>query len=71
MLTAAAAGQLGEHEAATKAASELLKLRPDVATTARRDMNKWWRSEEVEHLIEGLRKAGLEVADDESIASSS
>lgn len=61
MLVAAASGQLGEHESAAKAASELLKLRPNVATTLRKDMEKWWISEEVDHLIEGLRKAGLEI----------
>jgi hypothetical protein len=29
----------------------------------RRDYTKWWDSKRVEHLIEGLRKAGLEIPD--------
>jgi len=37
----------------------LLKLRPDFAATVRRNMEKWWKSDYVEHLIDGLRKAGL------------
>lgn len=64
MLTAAAAGLLGERESATKAVTELLKLRPDVGATVRRDMGKWWSAAVVDRLIDGLRKAGLEVTDD-------
>lgn len=62
-MIAAAYGQLGQREAAAKALSELLKLRPDVASTTRSVMKKWWSSEAVEHLIDGLRKAGLEIID--------
>ena len=63
---AAALGQLGQREAALRAVQELLALRPDIATSVRRDYAKWWNSEQVEHLIEGLRKAGLEIADEQS-----
>jgi len=55
-------GQLGEREAARNALRELLALRPDFATTAREELGKWWDPELVEHLIEGLSKAGLEMA---------
>ncbi len=58
---AAAYGQLGEREAAAEAVQELLQLRPDFAAMARHEFAKWWDPEYVEHLIEGLRKAGLDV----------
>jgi serine/threonine protein kinase len=63
---AAALGQLGQREAAQRAVQELLALRPDIATSVHRDYAKWWNPEQVEHLIEGLRKAGLEIADEQS-----
>ena len=59
---AAAYGQLGEREAARNAVRELLAIRPDFAAAARVELAKWWDPELIEHLIEGLRKAGLEVA---------
>ena len=58
---AAAYGQLGERDAAGKALRDLLKLRPDFAATVRKDIEKWWEPEYVERLIDGLRKAGLDV----------
>ena len=61
MMIAAACGQLGEGEAAAKAVQELLKLRPDFASRVRLDIEKWWDSAYVEHLIDGVRKAGLQV----------
>jgi TolB-like protein len=59
---AAANGQLGEREAAGKAVRELLAIRPDFAVVAREELGKWWDPELVEHLIDGLRKAGLEIS---------
>ncbi len=61
---AAALGQLGQREAAEKELRELLALRPDFATAARREYTKWYDSEMVEHMIEGMRKAGLDVPPD-------
>ena len=61
---AAALGQLGRREAAQKAVRDLLTLRPDFATAVRDEFSKWWEPELVEHFIEGLRKAGLETAED-------
>jgi TolB-like protein len=58
---AAALGQLGEREAAAKAVRDLLRVRPDFAATARADIEKWWEPEYVESIIDGWRKAGLEV----------
>jgi tetratricopeptide (TPR) repeat protein len=59
---AAAYGQLGEKESARSAVQDLLTIRPDFAVTARDELRKWWEPQLIEHLIEGLRKAGLEIA---------
>ena len=56
----AAYGQLGQREEAQNSLQDLLALRPDFAAAAREEYAKWWNPEQVEHLIEGLRKAGLE-----------
>ena len=65
-LRAAALGQLGQREAAQQAVQELLAVRPDFATTVRRDYGKWWDTKTVDHLVEGLREAGLEIPDADS-----
>jgi TolB-like protein/Tfp pilus assembly protein PilF len=54
-------GQLGDREGAQKAVKELLALRPDFAASARRNYAKWYEPEDVEHFLDGLRKAGLEI----------
>jgi TolB-like protein len=59
---AAIYGQLGEQEKSRDAVRALLALRPDFATTAREELAKWWDPELVEHMMEGLRKAGLGIA---------
>ncbi|HEY3974615.1 MAG TPA: protein kinase [Candidatus Sulfotelmatobacter sp.] len=53
-------GQLGEAEPARKALRALLAARPEFAA-AREECAKWWQPEMVEKLIDGLRKAGLEI----------
>jgi TolB-like protein len=58
---AAALGQLGQREAAEKAAREVLALRPDFAAVARREYAKWYDPEDIERFVDGLRKAGLEI----------
>jgi hypothetical protein len=63
MLIAAACGQLGEIEAGRNAVRDLLALRPDITSTVAKDMSKWWEPAMVEHLVAGLRKAGLEIPD--------
>ncbi len=60
---AACHGQLGERDAAGKALQALLKLRPDFADTIGREVEKWWAPDYGKHLIDGLRKAGLEMPD--------
>ncbi|HYN06241.1 MAG TPA: protein kinase [Vicinamibacterales bacterium] len=62
VVIAAVYGQLGKPEAAREALRELLVLRPDFAVTGREDLGKWYPPDLVEQLIDGLRKAGLEVA---------
>jgi TolB-like protein len=59
---AVAHAQLGEKDAANNAVQELLLIRPDFPVAAREELAKWWQPELVEHLVEGLCKAGLEVA---------
>jgi TolB-like protein len=58
---AANAGQLGQQEAANEALQTLLIQRPDIAKLPREELGIWWQPDMVEHLIVGLRKAGLEV----------
>jgi TolB-like protein/cytochrome c-type biogenesis protein CcmH/NrfG len=60
-VTAAAYGQLGMREEARKSLQELLAIRPDFAKAAREEVGRWNDSEFVEHMIDGLRKAGLNV----------
>ena len=57
---AVAYGQLGDRDLAGRALTQLLALRPGFATEARAELRKWWDSELTEHLIDGLRKAGLD-----------
>jgi serine/threonine protein kinase len=59
---AVAYGQLGEQEAARNAVRELLTIKRDFAAVGREELRKWWDAELTEHLIEGLGKAGLEIA---------
>jgi len=55
-------GQLGMREAARTALQELLAIRPDFAKTAREEFGRWFDDLAfIEHQLDGLRKAGLEV----------
>jgi TolB-like protein len=58
---AAVCGQLGEQQRARAALQELHVLLPNFSATAREEMVKWLDPELTEHLLDGLRKAGLEV----------
>jgi adenylate cyclase len=59
---AAAYGQLGRKEEAEAAAAKLIELDPAFRERAREKIGKIVHSEEfVEHMIEGLRKAGLAI----------
>jgi hypothetical protein len=53
--------QLGQLDAARNAVRELLRIRPDFLVVWREELCKFWNAELVEHLIEGLRKAGMKI----------
>jgi TolB-like protein len=63
---AAALGQMGRHDEARNAVQELLALRPNFATAARQEYAKWYSSELIEHVLDGLRKAGLDIPEAQS-----
>jgi serine/threonine protein kinase len=69
-LRAAALGQIGRHGEARKAVQEVLALRPDFGAVARQEYAKWFSPEFIEQLIDGLRKAGLEIPDSQKPAAS-
>ncbi len=58
---AAVYGQLGELETANKVLKEVLTIDPNIADTVRGVLEKWYRRELVDQLMDGLRKAGLAV----------
>jgi len=61
---AAAHGQLGQVEAARPALEQLRVMKPDFPEGARADLEKWFGPcELVEHFLDGMRKAGMEIAD--------
>jgi TolB-like protein len=61
---AAVYGQLGDQERARAALRELHAIIPNFGAIAREEYGKWNDIEFVEHLLEGLRKGGLEFRDD-------
>ena len=61
-MIAATYGQLAEHEAAHEALRDLLVLKPDIVLIARDALARWYPPDLVEQLIDGLRKAGLDIA---------
>src|SRR4029077_12400472 len=63
---AAVYGQLGEQEAARESLREMLKLVPNFGEIGRSLKSKWFDPELVEHLLDGLRKAGLEIRENRS-----
>src|SRR5262249_30142845 len=66
---AAVYGQLGEQERARASLREVIALLPNFGAIAREGFSKWDEVEFVEHLLEGLRKAGLEIPDGEHTLS--
>jgi adenylate cyclase len=59
---AAAYAHLGEIEEARIQAAHILRIDPNFVTTGYRKLAPFWRPADVEHVIEGLRKAGLMVS---------
>ena len=62
-LRAAALGQLGRSEQARRAVQDVLALRPDFGAMAREEYAKWYSPELTEQMIDGLRKAGMQIPD--------
>ncbi len=62
MVLAAIYGQLGEQDAARGAVRQLLEIKPNFTVEARQELGKWWQPELIDHLVDGLQKAGLEIA---------
>jgi tetratricopeptide (TPR) repeat protein len=60
---AAASGQLGEQQRAIAALRELHALLPNFGAIAREEFGKWHDAELTEHWLDGLRKAGLKIAE--------
>jgi serine/threonine-protein kinase len=58
--------QLGSSAEARSSLHDLLALVPNYARVAREMHSRWLEPELVEHMIDGLRKAGLEIADEQS-----
>jgi serine/threonine-protein kinase len=59
----AAYGQLGDRDAARHALRQLVTVKPDIGAVAREQLGRWVCEPAVlEHLLDGLRKAGLDVA---------
>jgi adenylate cyclase len=63
MMVAAACGQLGDIDGGAKAVADLIKFRPELPAIMRKQVAKVWNPEYGERFLEGLRKAGLEIAE--------
>ncbi|MCZ6556917.1 MAG: adenylate/guanylate cyclase domain-containing protein, partial [SAR324 cluster bacterium] len=64
-LLAMSYGQLGMQEEAGQAAAQLLEGDPDYAENARRELGKYfWDETQLEHVLDGLRKAGLDITEE-------
>ena len=61
VMLSAAHAQLGELEAARNALRDLVAQQEDFARSARETIGKWLDPQFAAHLIEGLRKAGLDI----------
>jgi TolB-like protein/Tfp pilus assembly protein PilF len=63
--------QLGKMDQARSALRNLLAARPDFVARAQEDLRIWWQPEMVEQMLGDLRKAGLEIPEDQKTVSSS
>jgi len=65
LVTTMALGQLGREREAQESLSRLVELYPPIAANTRDDFRRWNFSEDlIDHFIDGLRKAGLDVPDE-------
>lgn len=63
LMLAVSHAQLGNFDAARRAVQELLRIKPDLPVVCHEELGKWWDAELIEHLIDGLRKAGVTIDD--------
>jgi len=68
---AAIHGHLGEPDHARSALRSLLAAKPDFAAIARTECEKWWQPDLVDRVLDGLRKAGLQLPEDQPKPSAS
>lgn len=68
---AAVYGQFGEQQRAAAALRDLHAVAPNFGSMAREEFGEWLDTELTEHLISGLRKAGLEIAGVEGVSTPS
>lgn len=61
LLLAAAYAQIGEGESARNALRELVAQKPDTAAAVTEILGKWFQPDLVDHLLDGLSKAGLKI----------
>ena len=61
IVLAAAYGQIGDIEAAQKYLRTLENAAPGFALVAREELSKWFDATLLEHLLDGLSKAGMEI----------
>ena len=72
LVMASACGHLGRRAEAEAAVRDLLALDPEFAAHVRSNVESWhFASGLLEPLLEGLRKAGLEISDEEPAPASS
>lgn len=63
IVLAAANGQLGEQQAASAAVRALMTQVPSFSAEPRAILRTWLQADLVEHLIQGLQKAGMSIAE--------
>ena len=63
IVLAAAHGQLGEQQPASAAVRALMTQVPSFSANPRAILNTWLQADMVEHLIQGLQKAGMSIAE--------
>jgi adenylate cyclase len=61
VMIACASAQLGDRDTAEKAVKEAGRLKPNFGASARPGLEKWFDREYVERVLDGLRKAGVNV----------
>jgi len=62
IMVATASAQLGETDAAVRAIGEARRVRPDFGVSARAGLEKWFDREYTERVLDGLRKAWVDVS---------